>query len=75
MGVLDGWFTRYATSEILSAVDSVAAALGGARRTELIHSDKARAAAFCITAAEGARDTFPCCELVLSISITPHAVA
>ena len=53
VGVLGGWFTRYATSEILAAVDHVAAALGGARSVELIHTDKARAAAFCITAAEG----------------------
>ena len=53
VGVLGGWFTRYATPAILAAVDRVAAALGGAGLVELTHSDKARAAAFCITAAEG----------------------
>jgi AtzE family amidohydrolase len=59
VGVLGGWFARYATSEILAAVDRVAAALGGSGMVELTHSDKARAAAFCITAAEGGARHLP----------------
>lgn len=59
VGMLGGWFTRYATSEILAALDRVAAALGGARLVELSHSDKARAAAFCLTAAEGGARHLP----------------
>jgi len=59
VGVLGGWFTRYATSEVLVAVDRVASALDVTRMVELTHSDKARAAAFCITAAEGGARHLP----------------
>jgi aspartyl-tRNA(Asn)/glutamyl-tRNA(Gln) amidotransferase subunit A len=52
VGVLGGWFARYAAPGILAAVDRVAAALGSVGTFELEYSDVARAAAFCITAAE-----------------------
>src|SRR6185369_2170857 len=59
VGVLGGWFTRYATSDVLAAVDQAAALFGGTRVVELTHTDKARAAAFCITAAEGGARHLP----------------
>lgn len=54
VGVLDGWFRACATPESLAAVDKIAAALGTKTRVALPHAEIARAAAFCITAAEGA---------------------
>lgn len=54
IAVLDGWFRQGATPESLGAVDRVAAALGATARITLPHAEIARAAAFCITAAEGA---------------------
>jgi AtzE family amidohydrolase len=59
IGVLGGWFTQYASSSILAAVSRVAAALGSIGTVELEHSDVARAAAFCITAAEGGTRYLP----------------
>jgi AtzE family amidohydrolase len=53
VAILGGWFTRHAGPGVLDAVEQVAAALGNVARVELPNSDVARAAAFCITAAEG----------------------
>lgn len=51
--VLGGWFQQGASAEAAAAVAGVAGALG-AGTVELPASDIARAAAFCLTAAEGA---------------------
>jgi AtzE family amidohydrolase len=54
IAVADGYFRRGGTPEAFAAVDHVAAALGTERRIELPGSDRARSAAFIITAVEGA---------------------
>lgn len=54
IGVLGGWFRTMATPPALDAVDRVAAALGAERIVEWPEVDRARAAAFLITATEGA---------------------
>jgi 1-carboxybiuret hydrolase len=54
IGVLGGWFRRMARPEALAAVDRMAAALGTDRVVEWPEVDRARAAAFLITNAEGA---------------------
>jgi 1-carboxybiuret hydrolase len=54
LGVLGGWFRSMALPEALAAVDTVAQALGTSRLIELSDVDRARAAAFLITNAEGA---------------------
>jgi aspartyl-tRNA(Asn)/glutamyl-tRNA(Gln) amidotransferase subunit A len=54
IAVAEGYFRRGGTPEALAAVDRVAAALGTERRIELPGSDRARSAAFIITAVEGA---------------------
>jgi amidase/aspartyl-tRNA(Asn)/glutamyl-tRNA(Gln) amidotransferase subunit A len=54
VAVLGGWFRSMALPEALSAVDTVAQALGTSRLVELDDVDRARAAAFLITNAEGA---------------------
>ncbi|HEY8507364.1 MAG TPA: amidase family protein, partial [Steroidobacteraceae bacterium] len=54
IGVLEGWFRRGATAESLAAVDTVATALRVDKQVTLVEAEIARAAAFCITAAEGA---------------------
>lgn len=59
VGTLCGWFARSAGPGILAAVNRVAEALGNAQSVELAHSDAARAAAFCITAAEGGARHLP----------------
>ena len=51
--VLGGWFEQYAGDGVLQSVARVADALGVPDRVEIPHSDVARSAAFCITAAEG----------------------
>ena len=53
IGVLGGWFAGPTTSSVKTAVDQIANALGSIGRIELPYSDVARAAAFCMTAAEG----------------------
>jgi aspartyl-tRNA(Asn)/glutamyl-tRNA(Gln) amidotransferase subunit A len=53
VGVLGGWFTRYATAETLDALAVVAAALAADDDVELEGAEAARAAAFCLTGAEG----------------------
>ncbi len=53
VGVLDGWFRAGATEAVLAGLDAVADALGATERAELPEAGRARAAAFCITAAEG----------------------
>ena len=52
VGCLAGWFTSGASAQALDAVARVAVALGGGVDVELPESDRARSAAFCITAAE-----------------------
>ena len=52
--VLGGWFEQCAGDGVLQSVARVADALGTPDRVEIPHSDIARSAAFCITAAEGA---------------------
>ena len=54
IGVLGGWFRDMAQPEALAAVDAVAQALGVTRQVEWPEVARARAAAFLITAAEGA---------------------
>ncbi len=53
-GVLDGWFEDGASDAALDAVRRVAAAFGPLRQVSLPETNRARAAAFCITAASGA---------------------
>jgi aspartyl-tRNA(Asn)/glutamyl-tRNA(Gln) amidotransferase subunit A len=53
IAVLNGWFETLAAPEILAAVAAVAAGLGATARTTLPEAERARAAAFCITAFEG----------------------
>jgi AtzE family amidohydrolase len=53
VGVLCGWFERFASGEVLDAVWATAKALGGGQRVELEGAEAARAAAFCLTGAEG----------------------
>jgi 1-carboxybiuret hydrolase len=59
VGVLGGWFARYAAPDVLAAVDRVAASLDTVGTFELEYSDVARAAAFCITAAEAGTRFLP----------------
>jgi 1-carboxybiuret hydrolase len=54
IGVLGGWFRTMAQAPALAAVDRVAAALGTERIVDWPEVDRARAAAFLITNAEGA---------------------
>ena len=54
IGVLGGWFREMAMPEALAAVDAVAQALGTSRLIEWPEVERARAAAFLITNAEGA---------------------
>jgi 1-carboxybiuret hydrolase len=49
-----GYFRAGATPEVLTALDSVAAALGASREIEIPEASRARAAAYVITASEGA---------------------
>jgi AtzE family amidohydrolase len=53
VAILKGYFATNAQPEAAWAVDTVAKALGAARRVELPGTDLARAAAYIITAAEG----------------------
>jgi AtzE family amidohydrolase len=54
IGVLGGWFREMAQADALAAVDAVAQALGTTRLVEWPEVERARAAAFLITNAEGA---------------------
>jgi len=54
IGVLGGYFRERAQAEALTAVDTVAQALGAVRTVELPMVEAGRAAAFLITNAEGA---------------------
>jgi len=51
---LGDWFVDGACPEALTALEAVAAALGGGPSVSLPEAGRARAAAFCLTAAEGA---------------------
>ena len=53
VAVLDDWFAQSATSEMQDAVAAVAKGLGATRTATLPQAERARAAAFCITAFEG----------------------
>ena len=53
VGVLCGWFERFASGEVLDPVWAIAKALGGGQRVELEGAEAARAAAFCLSGAEG----------------------
>jgi amidase/aspartyl-tRNA(Asn)/glutamyl-tRNA(Gln) amidotransferase subunit A len=53
IGVLGGWFREFADGSARAAVDCVATALGAHREVELPQVDRARAAAFLISNAEG----------------------
>jgi len=53
IAVLDGWFEALAAPEILAAVATVADGLGAVAKASLPEAERARAAAFCITAFEG----------------------
>jgi AtzE family amidohydrolase len=53
MALADGYFLSGAEPEVMTAVEQVAAALGITRRVTLPEADRARAAAFLITACEG----------------------
>jgi AtzE family amidohydrolase len=59
IAVLGGWFLEMALPEATGAVDAVAQALGTSRLIELHDVDRARAAAFLITNAEGANLHLP----------------
>ena len=54
IGVLGGWFREMAMPEALAAVDAAAEALGTSRLIEWPEVERARAAAFLISNAEGA---------------------
>jgi 1-carboxybiuret hydrolase len=54
VGVLDGWFQDGASDEVLEALEQAASALTAARGVRLPEVERARAAAYCISAAEGA---------------------
>ena len=54
IAVAGGHFARGGDPDVLKAVELVAAALGAAREVELFEAARARAAAYVITAAEGA---------------------
>jgi AtzE family amidohydrolase len=53
IAIADGYFARSAESEVLAAVEQVAMALGATQHVTLPESDRARAAAYVITACEG----------------------
>ncbi len=53
VAVLDDWFAQSATAEMLDAVAAVAKGLGATQTATLPQAERARAAAFCITAFEG----------------------
>lgn len=50
---LGGWFERGLSDEVAAALTLVADALGATTRVTLKEAERARAAAFCLTAAEG----------------------
>jgi aspartyl-tRNA(Asn)/glutamyl-tRNA(Gln) amidotransferase subunit A len=54
IAVAGGYFARGGEPEAFAAVETIAAALGATRRVEVFEAARARAAAYVITAAEGA---------------------
>ncbi|MDV3002250.1 MAG: 1-carboxybiuret hydrolase subunit AtzE [Chroococcopsis gigantea SAG 12.99] len=54
IAIADGYFTQGAQAEVLEAVENVGRLLGVTRRVMIPESERARAAAFIITAVEGA---------------------
>jgi Asp-tRNA(Asn)/Glu-tRNA(Gln) amidotransferase A subunit family amidase len=63
VGVLGGWFLDGASEDVLDGLELVVSALKAARGVQLPEVARARAAAYCITAAEGANLHLP--DLVL----------
>ncbi|MDR3511819.1 MAG: AtzE family amidohydrolase [Caulobacteraceae bacterium] len=59
IGVLDGWFLDGASDEVLEGLEQAASGLKAVRGVRLPEVDRARAAAYCITAAEGANLHLP----------------
>ncbi len=55
VGVLDGWFQESASADVREALDLTVQALPNARKVQFPEVERARAAAVCITAAEGGR--------------------
>ena len=55
VGLLDGWFRQGATPEALAATEQIASAFTDVHLVELPEADRARSAAYCITAAEAGR--------------------
>ena len=55
VGMLTGWFTQGAATEVLDALRPVADALNADLNVDLAGADAARSAAFCLSAYEGAR--------------------
>ena len=53
IAIADGYFARGAEPEVFAAVEKVALALGATQRITLPETDRARAAAYIITACEG----------------------
>jgi AtzE family amidohydrolase len=53
VAILDDWFVQSASKEMLDAVAAVAKGLGATQSVTLPEAERARAAAFCITAFEG----------------------
>ncbi|MDP3740452.1 MAG: AtzE family amidohydrolase [Hyphomonadaceae bacterium] len=53
IATLGGYFRESATPDVLAALDAVAEALGAIRSIELPETERARSAAFCLSAAEG----------------------
>lgn len=56
---LGGWFDRTIAPELTAAIDAVDAHLGGLERVEFPEVDRARSAAFLMTAAEGGARHLP----------------
>jgi aspartyl-tRNA(Asn)/glutamyl-tRNA(Gln) amidotransferase subunit A len=56
---LGGWFERNMAHELAAAIDAVDAHLGGLERVEFPEVDRARSAAFLMTAAEGGARHLP----------------
>jgi Asp-tRNA(Asn)/Glu-tRNA(Gln) amidotransferase A subunit family amidase len=55
VGLLDGWFRQGARPEALAATEQIASAFTNVHLVELPEADRARSAAYCITAAEAGR--------------------
>ncbi|MDB5703037.1 MAG: amidase [Sphingomonas bacterium] len=59
VGRLGGWFDRNMAPELTAAIDAIDSHLGGLETVEFPEVDRARSAAFLMTAAEGGRRHLP----------------